>query len=29
VKTGCAWTTDSAGVQKAEYRWSLGYSKPI
>jgi hypothetical protein len=29
VKTGCAWTTDSTGAQKTEYRWSLGYSKPI
>jgi len=29
VKTGYAWTTDSAGAQKIEYRWSLGYSKPI
>jgi len=29
VKTGCAWTTDATGEQKVEYRWSLGYSKPI
>jgi len=29
LKTGCAWATDSAGAQKTEYRWSLGYSKPI
>jgi hypothetical protein len=28
-KGGYAWATDGARDLKTEYRWSLGYSKPI